>query len=204
MRLITNYTDFFMGCSRSDTDKETTLVLMNKEPIDFIDLIGVRIRADWHYKTEEFVIGFAGRFFPGKIYFQNEVIYASGPRGRSRDIIDFRPPEKETNYNYRWDKKKTIWEFDWSSAGFLFDKYGPIFIITGGMWNAQHPRIEVCPKLESMGFAKILPPHEAWNELTKWRYNRAMIKDIPEMSNDIKIESHGFDLKTSFRKGKAQ
>jgi hypothetical protein len=50
-----------------------------------------------------------------------------------------------------------------------------------------------------------MPPSLAWNNLANFVGNVARpARPIPEMSNEIKIEQAGFNLKTSFRKKKTK
>lgn len=75
--------------------------------------------------------------------------------------------------------------------------YGPIFVL-------EQYQVIISPKLSDYGFAKIVSPVDAYRRLYQWVCNqRQPVKPIPEMPNDTKIEQAGFDLKHSFRKGKA-
>lgn len=57
------------------------------------------------------------------------------------------------------------------------------------------------PTLKDIGFNRVLPPQEAYNEIYKWLCTSGRPDPvIPTMSNDIKIEQAGFDVKQSFRK----
>lgn len=74
--------------------------------------------------------------------------------------------------------------------------YGPIFVL-------EPKQVVISPKLSDYGFAKVVPPVDAYRRLYQWVCNqRQPVKPIPEMPNDVKIEQAGFDLKHSFRKGK--
>ena len=97
-----------------------------------------------------------------------------------------------------------------SVAKEMAEAYGPIFLYLNGCMFLHSPYYgkqscfvlkNIC--LEKFGFAKIMPPEIAYNELQKYVYNTARPeKPIPEMSNDVKIELAGFDKKHSFRKSK--
>jgi hypothetical protein len=58
--------------------------------------------------------------------------------------------------------------------------------------------------LRQLDFVRIFPPYQAFQEISMWLANQAVpMKPIPEMSNEIKIASKGFD-KFSFRKDKSK
>lgn len=58
------------------------------------------------------------------------------------------------------------------------------------------------PNLAQFNFAKLVPPHEAYQQIYNWLCNQAKpMKPIPEISDKIKIDNHGFN-KFSFRKDK--
>lgn len=87
-----------------------------------------------------------------------------------------------------------------SSFGYLFDDH-PVFSFEK---QSNYPNILIknC-KLKSWGFERIVPPYEAYQELLMWMNNKAVPeKSIPVMDNKTKIHAAGFNLKTSFRKGK--
>lgn len=54
--------------------------------------------------------------------------------------------------------------------------------------------------LASIGFSVLVPPEQAWSELTSYiDFLGTQYKEVPEMSDQTKIDSHGF-TKSSFRK----
>lgn len=57
------------------------------------------------------------------------------------------------------------------------------------------------PRLEQYGIQKVLPPHEIWIELSNWLGQQLSKKEptVPIGDDKTRIQSHGFDLKTSFR-----
>ncbi len=58
--------------------------------------------------------------------------------------------------------------------------------------------------LGSYGFQKIMDAYTVAQEISMWVNGvlPGLGKPMIEVSNDVRIEKHGFDLKTSFRKGK--
>jgi hypothetical protein len=57
------------------------------------------------------------------------------------------------------------------------------------------------PQLEQLGIAKVLKPHDIWIELSNYLSNQLTKneKEVPIGDDKVRIQSHGFDLKTSFR-----
>jgi hypothetical protein len=59
------------------------------------------------------------------------------------------------------------------------------------------------PQLDKISFQKVLDPFTAFQELEMWIGGvLTENKETSQVSNDIKIQQAGFDLKTSFRKPK--
>jgi hypothetical protein len=56
-------------------------------------------------------------------------------------------------------------------------------------------------KLEDVQLSKVLSPHEIWITLSEWlsKRNQKLEKDVPIGDDNLRIVSHGFDPKTSFR-----
>jgi hypothetical protein len=63
-------------------------------------------------------------------------------------------------------------------------------------------KILKCPILKDYGIQKILPAEEIWKYLSDWLSRRISNneKPVPIGDDKTRILSHGFDLKTSFRK----
>lgn len=55
------------------------------------------------------------------------------------------------------------------------------------------------PKLEHFNLASFLPPKEIWIILSAFLASMVIEPTVPIGGDDIRIQSHGFDLKTSFR-----
>lgn len=55
------------------------------------------------------------------------------------------------------------------------------------------------PKLEDLKLASFLPPKEIWIILSAFLASMVIEPTVPIGGDDIRIQSHGFDLKTSFR-----
>jgi hypothetical protein len=89
------------------------------------------------------------------------------------------------------------------SFEYLFDEYGPIWIIEPEERRNTRYKLTKNPRLASINFQKVIPPYQAYQSLRMWLSNKAMPnKPIPEISNKDMIVAKGFDLKTSFRNPK--
>lgn len=88
---------------------------------------------------------------------------------------------QEDKYNHYTDLKK------------YYDKC-PIFIKTGNS-------IFEYPKLDELGFNKVISAHDMWLILTEWIGRQVMLaeKPVPVGDDNVRILAAGFDLKTSFR-----
>ncbi len=85
----------------------------------------------------------------------------------------------------------------------LFDDNDAPIIVSGPRGRGgKESYYTVNGSLRAISFAKIKDPYTAYQELMMWMSNRAApFKPIPEMSNDVKIASKGFDAH-SFRQPK--
>jgi len=74
-------------------------------------------------------------------------------------------------------------------------------IINTNSWKVQ-TQITINPNLEKLSFYKCIEGNIAYQEIEMFLGNELLPKDDPDQltNNNDKIERHGFDLKTSFRK----
>ena len=90
----------------------------------------------------------------------------------------------------------------------LFHKYNtPYFLyddIKGGNKIGDNYNLLINPRLEDYSFYKAVAPHIAYSEIEMFFTSDLLPKNnAPQIIDDkIKIQQHGFDLKTSFRKAK--
>ncbi len=159
-------------------------------------------------------IGFAGEIYPfydkpakndidGKIIEPRQLLFGcefiNERYNSSRHVFDrlrFSFSQRNPVYNHL-DAPKLI--------ELCFSRFGPIFYIKSHENYGKPYHAIKNPKLENLGFAKVLPPHLAYNALQRYVYNQTNPeKPIPEMSNDLKIHQAGFDLKKSFRREKSK
>jgi hypothetical protein len=71
----------------------------------------------------------------------------------------------------------------------------PVLLILPRTYNDQGVKN---PKLSDIGFGKILGPEEVFLKIYNWLMREPVIEN--KQTDKEKIQSHGFDLKTSFRK----
>lgn len=87
-----------------------------------------------------------------------------------------------------------------------FDKHrSPIFVAElSTVTNQCGCRITYNAQLKPLEFFRVFDPYQAYQEVAMWLSNQAVpLKPIPEMTDEIKIQSKGFD-KFSFRKAKTK
>lgn len=95
----------------------------------------------------------------------------------------------------------------------LFDKYGPVLYCeyrkpalydSGKKKNQQVMQIDIWPELKRHNFIQVKEPYTALWELEHWYDSRAKPDEaIVPVGNDIvRLQTYGFDKKTSFRKAK--
>lgn len=207
MIIKSNFKDYYDGLQATDDDR-ITLFLRKNETIETpftekeIKTHGLNNYVWWECSSYSYehpydysmeYIGFAGILHP--VYhnrIKNQIVY---------DINFLKKLRRGRGSRFENLNDKPI------AVDFLFSRFGPIFrLFDNGRYHGLKRGIlavEKNPKLEPWGFAKILSPPLAYNELQKYIYNQANPgRPVPEMPNDIKIHQAGFDLKTSFRKGK--
>lgn len=94
----------------------------------------------------------------------------------------------------------TLPKVSWVYKDFPCLRTSPIW----SLWAEERFVITNHPRLLDMGFQKVFDAYTAAQELDRFLTNLAQPVEVPKpVSDNVKIESHGFDLKTSFRKGKA-
>lgn len=91
---------------------------------------------------------------------------------------------------------------------FFKDHTDPIFVITDQpseikkRWHSNiEYKISYNCSLKDLEFYRIFDSYRAFQEINMWINNQAVpMKPIPQMTDEIKLESKGFDKKYSFRK----
>lgn len=195
MRIISPFKDYYDGMAAYDDGYNLIYRRINKTPT----LISLPFRLPYYcysyynhtYRRIGHWIGFAGTVYPMLEVYKD---------GKLKYIYDMEIARKEIRTSWDYDKYEAF--LNPKNVVDIFDKHGPTWIISGQPYKYPIVIIEN-PRLLDFKFQEVLPAHIAYNELNKFMCNRENpTKPVPEMSNDIKIEQHGFDLKTSFRKSK--
>ena len=148
-----------------------------------------------------------GIWIDGKIYFGD-------------DCEQFANKPKEVKYKYKKfkdDKESNYWSFPASLLGYRHEIWGgynilkkPLLIEEGKSPNkelkcpilrVQGREYEKNPILREYEINKVFTPEEIWILLSTWlgREVSDNEKEVPIGDDKVRISSHGFDLKTSFR-----
>jgi len=79
----------------------------------------------------------------------------------------------------------------------------PMYLL---LWNKQYWRpINHCTFIEDAEFGlkstiwSIIDPVHTAQEIYRFLANKSIVDEVTQVSNDVRIQQHGFDLKTSFR-----
>lgn len=227
MKLITNFRDYYDSVAAQDRDTST---MWTRNKFDKCEFPHEEVNGSnrWKLVSKEnsrlvpadcaagfMVIGFAGKLYPlryvaaqtqwsyrkmctevvvpSKVIFDEDIICRRWNSWRKKYFID----EKTKQY-LEYIKQPNV-------VSTMFQLWGGQFLLKSLSNYTQRPAVWTVPTLGDWGFVKILPPHMAWQAICQWQNNQAgPDKYIPTMSNDIKIQQAGFNLKTSFRKGKSK
>lgn len=210
-------TDYYDGVMKVAADREVRYIRTakeieikkdNREYKDFRCLI-------WNsnYRFDFRVIGFCGKIFP-VIYCQFLSNTYSEPKQSDVVFYSFESIEK-----YVQNGLIKVSAYEMNNFRELFTKYKvpqnflsdifinnkcPIFVVRDNtQWGLGNIVIEINPMLKNYDFATIYPPYQAYQEVFQYISNFAEDrKQIPEIDNDDKILTHGFN-KFSFRKEKS-
>lgn len=219
MRIISSFRDYYDGVAAYDEDRSTQFVrkaeMIDVKRRDVPEIIGCH---DNRHKysgiwSANFVIGFAGKMYPGEWY--------SGAKGTTIifDPVVLRDRE-ESDYAWQYKNKQRSWLDHYEQpevARKLSDLYGPQFLISSDACLPKPPTIvDPCGhapfghvwiyknvRLADFGFAKVLDPFQAYGLLQTFVCNQSRPgRPIPEMSDELKAHQHGFSPKESFRRDK--
>ncbi len=197
MRIISNFHDYYDGIQRMGQDRETIYLRRPQEEYQEIDFAGGStspfiMHGSWYRPVITLIVGFCGKIYPGLMYYEGikrRFLYDQA----EVEAFDKKHPDYKIlpwcqNWNDFFNQKCP---FEFKKPIFVFEKYRDQgFVLT---WNAQ---------LNNYDFAKVVEPYTAYQELAMWVGAQARPeKEIAEVSDEVKVESHGFD-KYSFRKDK--
>lgn len=89
---------------------------------------------------------------------------------------------------------------DWTVRDLYLDT--PIALIMGNYYRAHIYTDMVFSVLHKHNLWSFFGIHSVFNDIYKYLANKAVNTELPQVANDVRIQQHGFDLKTSFRKAK--
>lgn len=215
MRIISNFKDYYDGLMDHSKDRLNKLWIRKQEKIDmpkslFKDFLNDNFY--WNYKVEILYLVVAGKVYPLIKYSED------GSWGRFEweptkikvyyEFAEFDKDHPEiTRFSYDKNKvdKKWIKIFkDKPKANELCVKLNtPVFLIKP---RYEEVEVKLNVSLKEFQFFKIMDAYTVYQELDMFVSNILVNDDMPmsPMTDLEKIDSHGFDRKTSFRKEKTK
>lgn len=181
MRIKSAFKDYYDGICQSDGDYTTLFLRGATRNVKEVKL-PFNLPLDYDGNSYISCVGFSG-----KLYLRNGRLW-------QEEILK----QNWNQYLRNWiEKTFESCKKGWDEG---FQKYGPQFEFYVSYQNNVFTQ---SPKLMGTGFEAVVPPQVAYMELYKFLCNQNRpVRPVPDMSNDIKIEQHGFDLRRSFRKQK--
>lgn len=140
-------------------------------------------------RYEDWIVFYIG--FAGKIY-----------QAYQKDKIQFtKPTLKQKKWHRSWEELEL--NRNKPEQLNIFFEDAPVFLATKGYYYEMDYRgwmLTLNPRLNTVDFQQILPPVEAYQQLSMWYGNRCFNENsIPEVSDKDLAEAKGFN-KYSFRK----
>lgn len=191
MRIKSPFKDYYDGLAATDQEPEPLYVRKTwEEPT---------LSYGYIYPLDGYagVIGWCGRIIPfcmiaGKVcYTVEESRKQAGKLAHSETF--FSKWGRITNHFAQIHNVYLKSDDKSTPARDIFDKFDvPVFAVT--------TKLILNPRLNNFDFAKIVPPYQAWSDLTVYLSNKAQPNPtIPKVSDKDMIVAKGFD-KWSFRK----
>lgn len=215
MRILSNFKDYYDGVMAMDGDRKTIYVRDTVEVPDPIKdklippLLHGYNRSYYYtyYKdtwTYQVVVGFCGKVYLAlKQGLEDDPLFFS-----AREFFDghnpgrfYRTPRK-SDYYFLNGIDKDIENYyntkvDLSS---VFD-VAPVFYFEYRWHSNKLVYMAYNPPLYKIGFQRILPPYQAYQELSMWMNNLAVPnKPMPKIDDETMQSIKGFEHKYSFRK----
>lgn len=183
MKIISKYKDYYdflQGIKGIDP-----LVLLDRSKGSIIDLKYLQEYDYFHFII--FGRGYRLIWWNKKWVSDDELFSLNKKLGSDGKVSDIKNEWELKHAEEEREKDKRRW---WENA-LKATNYCPIILID------KYGGYITFPRLSDFQFGKIIPPESMWNAL----YNWLSVKPDPvnNQTNVEKIESHGFDKKTSFR-----
>jgi len=226
MRILSNFHDYYDGVMAMDGDRS---IIYHRIPAEttskdknFARLIPPLIPS--HYRKEglnnsyyghyrglpysQFIIGFCGKIYRAVISTTNDFFYSA--EDFIKWVINQNSYEEYSKWYYKDQYKREdrsldlYFSYNNNDGTFLDNVFttidSPIFI----MWYNYHDRTEnflVNGCLNKYNFQKIIPPYQAYQELSMYVGGMAQqSKPMPKISDEVMQSIKGFEHKYSFRK----
>lgn len=216
MRIKSPFKDYYDGLQGLDLEREPFYFRKTREADS--DHYWQRDHNVSGYTLYRWLIGFCGKLYPFLEFTPPQKDGA--PKSSANYFFHFHELEKwarttlkkrELEVFEKQTKAHELW-FQNGHTGNCFDTFfdrfdTPIWLVGKNpgfqAWNERKEKVIVSPRLAAFNFARIVPPYQAWMELTRFLSNKAAPpKPIPPISNEDMRDIKGFD-KWSFRKPKA-
>lgn len=218
MRLHTNFHDYYDNAVGYGIDENVHYNRFTKE-------VEMRIKLKHNHPTfgkSVLLLGFCGQIYPiieTQITNSEREIIKRTFAYNFDELVEFEkekaeyyklhPPSKwycysSNYYEFSKDQKNKINQFfqDWSGQDdelFLKNKV-PVWVKN---LNSYYKTATLNPKLKDYGFDRIKDSFTTFQEISMYLSNILVEqKEVAVIEDKYRIEQHGFDLKTSFRKEK--
>ncbi len=218
MRLKSCFKDYYDGLAANDLEPEPLYIRKTESCKGIAMIPTIQIYGRYGSKLmDTAVIGFCGRLYPvikhttqpkycpvtrtyeGKTL---STFYYDAAAYLSAHILDGPMDKSDTDKIIAFFNLATI---DWRGAktdysppllNYFTHYKTPIFVT----WHDNGNNVSVSPRLASWDFARIVPPYQAWRDLTVYLSNLAHPNPIiPTISNADMIVAKGFNHPDSFR-----
>lgn len=197
MKVISNFHDFYDCMQRYDQDRE--VIFQRKTEVK------APIKWSMYWSSDRYegiYVEFCGKLYYGLLYLNHETkVIKEFIWGRDK-IDSILLEEFKRTPRYRWNKRDKPTAYDGKIAEAVAQGWKPnkdiaiiVCYLSGKIYY---------PCLKDLQFQKVIPPQQAWIELSNWFNNIARpLRPIPKVSDSDLLQAKGFDIKTSFRKDKS-
>ncbi len=146
-------------------------------------------------------LGFCGKLYPFAAYGRFDKLYYAFSLADLTSSIYSNPDLAETPSWELWNQHfaRGVLETD-----VPFERCASPVLLMHSPGQSDSIETEINPCLRYMGFQSVVSDFEAWTKIEAYLTNvlRVGIREIVEISDKDKVHKAGFDVKTSFRKGK--
>lgn len=195
MKIISKYKDYYdflAGVYGEDIklilDRRTGIVIDRPSEVFHLHIGGKKIE---------------GVFLNGVYYYGEDLGRIAGPR-YDRPYYNRRKDFKDCIRYYSTERTKYAQTIEYDICKYIKDSNKNSLlkcpIIYTRIDLGYNTKDILFPKLENFKLAKMLPPKDIWILLSSFLASSIIEPDVPIGSDKVRIESHGFDIKTSFRK----